>query len=252
MHQSASDLKAFYNSKTGRIVRRILLSHIRKLWGDAREQNIAGLGFATPYLRLFTEPEQHNRVIGLAPAGQGGFHWPLQDKNKSCVCSDNALPLPTDSMDRVLVMHHLEFTTQRQETLREVWRVLKPRGRALFIVPNRNGFWARTEWSAFGNGTPFSLSQICKILHDSQFVTENIEEGLFMPPIRKAYILRLAAFLETLGSAVLPIAAGVHIVEVSKQLYAPVDRGSGSPVGAVRPLFAGPKPAMSSRSGGAG
>ena len=49
------------------------------------------------------------------------------------------------SVDFVLVVHGLELTDRRSEMLREIWRVLAPQGRALLVVPNRRGMWARFD-----------------------------------------------------------------------------------------------------------
>ncbi len=223
MDQTASDLKAFYNSKMGRVVRRILNRQIHDFWPNIQDEKIVGLGYTVPYLGNFLEKNDH--VLGISPAEQGGYHWPKNEKNRICLAREYEIPLAAESVDKILLLHHLEFANHPQNALSEIWRVLKPRGRVLLIVPNRNGFWARAEWSAFGHGRPYTLSQLCRTLHENQFATERLEESLFMPPIRKSYIMKSAGFFEGVGQTILPIAAGVHIVEASKQLYAPIDRG---------------------------
>ena len=226
MYQSANDLKAFYNDRMGRVVRRILKRQIYSFWPDALEETIAGLGYATPYLSHYIDSA--TRIIALTPAEQGAYHWPYDSQNKTCLLYDDAIPLPDESVDKILIVHNIEFSYQPNAMLQEIWRVLKPRGKALFLVSNRNGFWSQAEWSAFGSGRPYTLSQLCNTLHQNQFVTERIEESLFMPPIRRAFIMKAAHFFEGLGHSILPIAAGVHMVEVSKQLYAPIDHGKGT------------------------
>jgi hypothetical protein len=115
--------------------------------------------------------------------------------------------------------------------MREIWRVLKANGRLLVIVPSRTGFWARADWSPFGHGSPFTMTQLCFYLRDNMFVQEKTMGGLYVPPIKSNSILRSAGVFEHIGKNVLPIGAGVLIVEASKQLYAGVDRsGPGSAV----------------------
>ena len=41
------------------------------------------------------------------------------------------------SIDRVLMVHSLEFAESPRETLKELWRVLAPGGRLVIVVPNR-------------------------------------------------------------------------------------------------------------------
>jgi SAM-dependent methyltransferase len=227
----------------GRTVQRVLQSRILAFWPDVRSQRVLGCGYTTPYLEPFLENAE--RVITMMPSGQGADHWPPDKKNIVCLCDEGRLPLETNSIDRILLIHNLECCDDLQATLRESWRVLKANGRILVIVPNRTGFWARADWSPFGQGSPFSLTQICFYLRDNLFVQERTESALFMPPIRWGAIMRSALVFEKIGRSLLGLMAGVHIIEASKQLYAGVDKkGSGSPVFAkTKELLAG-KPVL--------
>ena len=231
MYRSVYDLKAFYNSKIGRVVRRILQERIRDIWPDLHGMRLIGGGYAVPYLRVFTEEAE--RIIGVMPAGQGAHSWlsegPHQGRNLVCLSEEGELPIENNSVDRVLLVHSLEFSEFLQPSLQEVWRVLKSNGRLMVIVPNRTGLWARADWSPFGQGTPYSASQLHYYLHDNLFVHERTEEALFMPPLKYAPVLKSAGLFERFGRYI-PFVAGVHIVEASKQLYARADKGSGSRV----------------------
>ncbi len=74
MYRSVYDLKAFYNSRVGRMVRRVLQSRIREFWPDVHGLRVVGGGYSTPYLRGFIEDSE--RVISMMPAGQGAHAWP--------------------------------------------------------------------------------------------------------------------------------------------------------------------------------
>ena len=230
MYRSVYDLKAFYNSRVGRMVRRMLQKRIREFWPDVHAMRVMGCGYATPYLRIFMEEAE--RVFAVMPAGQGAHHWPQtgDEKNLVCLSEEAELPVENSSLDRILLIHDLEFAELLQPNLQEIWRVLKANGRLLVIVPNRSGFWARADWSPFGQGTPYSVSQICYYLRDNSFIHERTEEALFVPPLRRSLILKSAGVFERLGPWFLPFMAGVHMVEASKQLFAGADKGSGSRV----------------------
>ena len=210
MQTTVYDLKAFYDSKVGRIVRRIISERMSEFWPSAEGMRIMGYGYATPY-------------------------WPRQtgEKNLVALSDEDALPLETESIDRILMVHALEYEKNIHPNLNEIWRVLKSNGRVLFIVPNRSGFWAHSEWSPFGQGTPFSVSQICHYLKEHKFIHERTEEALFMPPVKSSMLMKSAGMIEDMGKVFLPFAAGVHMVEVSKQLYASNNRGGGSKVGVM-------------------
>lgn len=232
MYRSAYDFRGFYNSREGRVVRRILQGRIHAFWPDVKNLRLMGAGYATPYLRGFKDGAE--RVFAVMPAEQGAHPWPYNyngdEKNLVALAGDDALPVETNSLDRVLLIHDLEYAELPQSSLREVWRVLKSSGRLLVIVPNRAGLWARADWSPLGQGTPFSLTQLYRLLGDNQFVHERTEGALYAPPSRRSFMLKAAGFFERAGGAWLPLPPGVHIVEASKQIYARAHPGSGSKV----------------------
>jgi SAM-dependent methyltransferase len=234
MNCSAYDLKAFYNSKIGRIVRRILRERILEFWPDLKGLEVMGHGYALPYLRMYEETAQ--RIGCLLPDKLGAHHWPPHGKNLTLLGDCANLPFENNSLDRILMIHSLEFSDCTQADLQEIWRVLRGNGRLLIMVPNRSGLWARADWSPFGQGTPFSVSQLTHHLRSNLFIHERTEEALFMPPYKSTLLLKSAGAFEYTGKTFLPFAAGVHMIEASKQLYARSDSGGGSkvPVGRRR------------------
>ena len=68
--------------------------------------------------------------------------------------SFKVLPLPDLSMDRIVVVHGLEYSENLRGFLREMWRVLSDGGRLLVVVPNRRSIWARADHTPFGHGHP--------------------------------------------------------------------------------------------------
>lgn len=248
MYLSAYDLKSFYHLKTGRIVRRVLQQRIAEFWPDVHGFRVMGYGYASPYLRMFKEQEAE-RVFGVMPAGQGAHHWPQDSHNLICLSEETELPIETNSLDRVLMIHSLEFAELMKPNLQEIWRVLKSNGRLLVIVPNRGGLWARSDWSPLGQGTPYSATQITHYLKDNGFIHERTEEALFMPPYKATMFLKSAGLFEYLGRRMMPFGAGVHMVEASKQLYARPTISGGSRVSVRgRGLFGAKPIATSNRS----
>lgn len=243
MDTSVYDMKAFYNGKVGRVVRRLMRDRIREIWPDVTGLHLMGCGYAVPYLRSFKS--EAKQITAMMSAGQGALHWPHDGQNCVFLSHGSELPIETNSVDRILMIHDLEFSDTLQTDLQEVWRVLKSSGRVLVIVPNRSGLWARAEWSPFGRGTPYSASQICRALREHQFVQERAEEALFVPPVQYSPFLKVAGFFENIGANYLPIAAGVHMIEASKQLYAKANPGAGTPAYVRGRLF--PKPTTSTR-----
>ena len=53
MYLDAIDLKDFYASPLGAVVRRLLGARVRARWSNLQGKSLFGLGFATPYLGAF-------------------------------------------------------------------------------------------------------------------------------------------------------------------------------------------------------
>ncbi len=230
MYNSVQDLQKFYDSEIGEVVRTILLRRIAKNWPDLKGLSVLGCGYAVPYMSEYLNDAE--RVLAMMPHRQGACHWPESSENLVMLSQNNRMPLENVSVDRALLVHHLECSDHLHDTLREVWRVLKPNGRVLLIVPNRLGFWARSDWSPFGRGHPFSMSQALFCMREHQFIPENFESALFVPPLPDSPVMmRSANLIERIGHKIFPFVAGVHIIECSKRVYAKVDNGgSGSAV----------------------
>ncbi|MEL6375220.1 MAG: methyltransferase domain-containing protein [Pseudomonadota bacterium] len=130
--------------------------------------------------------------------------------------------MPTDSADLVLLAHVVETSEEVPTLLREVWRILKPEGRVIVIVPNRRGVWARLETTPFGHGRPYTRGQLERLLARSMYEPTAWSTALFFPPLHNALLLRGALAWERLGSMAWPAFAGVNIVEARKSVGAPL------------------------------
>ena len=149
MHLDVVDLRKFYyRTKLGRIVQRALRDHVVRLFGDTKGQMVLGYGFAAPMLRPFLASAR--RVICLMPGQQGVMPWPEGELNRSVLAPEVSWPVATGKVDKMVVLHGLETSDDQSGLLDEIWRVLGPGGRVLFIVPNRSGVWARSDSTPFG------------------------------------------------------------------------------------------------------
>ncbi len=231
MYCSVNQLQEFYGSEIGGIVQSILMEHIAQAWPDVHDFRILGCGYALPYLSHFQKGSPE-RVFAMMPKEQGAVYWPQKEKNLVLSCEEDRFPLENASIDRAILVHHLEGCNDLRSSIREIWRVLKANGRILVIVPNRLGAWAHADWSPFGQGRPFTLSQASLLFSDNLFVQENHKSALFVPPIPDSPVMmRSANLIERFGRTILPFVAGVHIIEMSKKIYAGADNtGGGSAV----------------------
>jgi SAM-dependent methyltransferase len=218
MHLDVVDLQEFYLSPLGQTARRMIRRRIRLSWPDVSGLAVLGLGYAVPYLRPFRD--EAARVLAFMPAAQGVTRWPGNGPCQTALAEDGMLPLPDESVERILLVHELENCADTDEMLRDVWRVLAPAGRVLIVVPNRRGLWARRETTPFGQGQPFSQRQLSRLLADAMLSPAGWAWGLHIPPVETGAVLRWAAALERIGERWWPRFGGILIVEATKQIYA--------------------------------
>jgi hypothetical protein len=242
MYTTAADLKEFYDSLQGRVVQRLLRQHLRAYWPDTKGLRVLGYGYPTPYLKPFAQDAE--RVAALMPLQQGAVAWPPGERGLVAVCHESELPVETNSVDRMLIVHGLQGYESLDGILREAWRVLTGQGSLILVVPNRTGVWARFDNTPFGHGAPYSMGQVRQILKEYKFVPERAGRALFMPPSASRLMLATAPVWEKIGQGFFNAFGGLNIVEAGKQLYA------GTPVGAAaadaaairRRLMTAPRP----------
>jgi SAM-dependent methyltransferase len=219
MSYDVLDMRRFYASSLGHVTHRLLSQVIADIWSPSKGHRVLGVGYTLPYLRLWQE--QAERVLSFMPARLGVVHWPSVHNSASALIEPSELPLADASIDRVVIIHALESSDAPYEFLSEVSRILAPGGRLLLVVPNRAGLWARFDSTPFGEGRPYSQSQLTTLLRDVSFTPEIWREALFMPPFERRLILRSAPVWEKMGRY-MPLLAGVHIVDATKQMYRPL------------------------------
>jgi SAM-dependent methyltransferase len=236
------DLRAFYASPLGEMTQRLIGRAIRLRFSPSTGQSLLGIGYATPYLELLRQ--EAACCLAFMPAEQGVVNWPTQGRSASALVEKTMLPLPDQSIDRVLVVHALETAEHAHDLLAEVWRILNPGGRVIVIVPSRSGVWARLDKTPFGHGQPYSRGQMRELMREALFLPTYWREALYAPPFHRRIFLRSAPAIEKLGASLSLPGAGVLLVEATKQLYRPigVKRVSHQALPRLQPILV-PQPA---------
>lgn len=211
------DLRAFYASPLGQVARRVIGRTMLRFWPDSARQRLLGLGFSTPYLSVLGMEAE--RTIAFMPAAQGAVHWPAPGLSASALVEPTLLPLPTASIDRVVLVHALEETESPDDLLEEVARILGPGGRMILVVPNRRGLWARMDGTPFGHGRSFSRSQLATLMRAAEFSPEHWAEALYVPPLQHRLLMRSAPAWEKIGAGLSLPFSGVHVIDATRQFY---------------------------------
>lgn len=236
MPLDVADLKEFYASPLGTVARRLVRRAMERIWPNTARQSVLGIGYATPYLPLYLSSAE--RLLAFNPGRQGAVVWPRSGPCACALVDPLSLPLQIGSVDRVIMAHALETSDSPEGLMAEVWRVLSPGGRVMIIVPNRRGLWARMDTTPFGQGQPFSRTQLTALLQASQFAPETWSEALYMPPAPHRLALRSAVALERMGAGLSLPFAGVHVLEAVKQLYRPAPAREALKRPRLSPVFA--------------
>ena len=218
MFADIDHLRAFYATPLGLRTQEILCEQLDALWKNLRGERVLTLGYGAPLLPALAEKTRE--FYAFMPAAQGVSLCPQEGANIACLVKINSLPLASNSIDRVVLLHALEGAKDPNKVLSEIWRVMKSGGRLLTIVPNRSGLWARKDLTPFGSGQPFSQGQIRKSLNINRFFIDTLHYALYTLPSSAAWNLSLSATLEKYIPPSVP--GGIILVESIKQLYAPI------------------------------
>ena len=239
MHLDVQDLRNFYyRSALGRSAQASLRNRMLEIWPEAKGQTVVGYGFAAPLLRPYLKDAR--RVIALMPGPQGVMPWPPELPNVSVLTEETLWPFETGHVDKLVLLHGLETSESVSDLLEECWRVLGPGGRALFIVPNRAGLWARRDRTPFGYGRPYTTGQLETQLRKHQFLPEKHLGTLYQVPSAKRLWMKSGPALDRIGRQMPTfLASGAFMVEATKLVYPPKGKietkKSVRPVGVLSP-----------------
>jgi SAM-dependent methyltransferase len=215
-------LIGFYKSPLGKIARALVREEIIRLAGSVERRRVLGLGFATPYLRFTLEKAE--RVLAFMPARQGASSWPREGPSHTVLCDPLEMPLTDAAVDLIIAVHAFEHIADAEELMRELWRVAAPNARLVVVVPRRRGLWAAADNTPFGDGNPFSRTQVEKLLRDHSFVPEGWREALFLLPSNRPLLIKFARFFERFLRLFGPAFGGVIVVAAKKELFPAVPR----------------------------
>lgn len=241
MRRSIEELRTFYGEPAGMLVRRLLARRLDDAWGEAVDNDVLGIGYATPWLEAFIGAR---RLVAAMPGGQGVEHWPSVGKNRAVLIDDRALPFAAGSFDRVLIVHALEEADDAQALLNEAVRALAPAGRIILVAAARGGLWARAENTPFGHGRPFTRRQLEGLVRGAGLQPTAWSQTLYVPPWGP--LLPLADGLEQIGRHITPGAAGVILLEAARLAYARARPGGAVATAPVRTPALAPQPASRS------
>ena len=245
MRRSIEDLRTFYGEPAGALVRRLLARRLDDAWGETGGCDVLGVGYATPWLDAFVGAR---RVVAAMPGGQGVELWPSVGRNRTVLVDDRRLPFAAGSFDRILLVHALEEADDAAALLLEAVRTLSPAGRIILIAAARGGLWSRVDATPFGHGRPFTRRQLERLVREAGLEPTAWSQTLYVPPWGP--LLPFADGFEQIGRRIMPGAAGVILLEATRQAYARVHPGGAVAEARVLAPALRPQPVSGSRREG--
>ncbi len=218
MDITASDIYSFYNTKLGQILKNYIQYHINSQIKQIEPLAICGYGYTEPYLSYFSKQESQNTFIDLIPEFlDGSVNQTLNYDQKTI--HEYFLPLDPSSVDLVISTHLLELVEKPKSSIEEVWRVLKPNGLFIAVVPRRAGLWTRYDNNPFGYGRSYSSMQFRELIKN-HMVLESKKSFIHFPPWNHYLNYKFHQTLEKTGEVIFPFIGGLMILVCKKIVYA--------------------------------
>lgn len=211
-----SDLKNFYRSSYGRVVRGEVVKLLKELTPKDNLGKRLFAGFGIPY-----SPQQSNDLL-LMLAHMGVYAWPNQVDNRTLLVYENEWPFADQEFDEIILIHGLEYSQNSDALINECYRCLKSEARLIIITPNRRGVWAHTNKTPLGFGQPYSVTQLGVMLNKNGFMLTKAKRALYKLPFASIYGHLLSTLFEFIAKRILQKFSGLVGVVAIKQVYSGV------------------------------
>jgi SAM-dependent methyltransferase len=215
----------FYTSLLGTATSTAIKTGLKEVWPDLRGQHCLGIGYAFPYLEIFGNEAASTAAI--TPARLGPREWGHGGGNCTALASLQALPLANAAYDRILMIHALDFTRDKEAFLEEVSRVLSPIGEIAIIVANRVGAWARNDTTPFGQGEPYTRRQLKRLVEVAGYTSVRTRTLLCFPPSPGLVSRGWSGRLERVGARLWPGLGGIILITAERRHLAEVKAARG-------------------------
>ncbi len=230
MRVSIKDFAKFYQSDLGKIVADLICEYTMTCWldkpqKDLSNEDILGYGFSPPiFSRLKINAARKINYVLQCELSDDEI---CLAQNDWVIGQETRTPFQDGQFEKILCTNGLEESENPIRTLRELWRILSPEGSLILVVPNRRGLWARSDNSPFGQGRPFSRTQLLKLVSDSLFEVKIARRILYAPPIEHPIINKVCNHFEKIGATLWPTFGGLLFFELKKRVLIepPTEKG---------------------------
>ncbi|MDI2090607.1 hypothetical protein [Commensalibacter oyaizuii] len=145
-------------------------------------------------------------------------------KQQACCFLIESFPFQECSFDRIVYIYD-DFITKDQfeQLLRSCWKTLDDSGKIIMLLPNKLGWWSLIDNLSLRYRNTFLMQKLNRILTQHLFRISHYERVLYFPPkLMNNMSLRSNRILEFLGLFFVPFLGGYHLIEIEKNLCAPI------------------------------
>jgi SAM-dependent methyltransferase len=217
-YPTIDELQSFYESKLGQFAYKNIDNSLNQIWPSSTNEIIIGIGYSNLYLNKFLL--KNNLCSSIIPSSfikeQNLSNLKLDCLNSSIISKFNDLPIASSSADKILLIHLFEYTNQQNSLLREIWRVLKPGGKLLIVVPNKFSIWPIFCKIQFKKSKFFTIMQLHNILTESMLIPVKTSSTLFSLSEFNKFIPELSNIFENWSSKWLLPFGGMILMEAEK------------------------------------
>jgi len=174
-------LKSFYASPVGSRVVSIVTTHLQRVW--KKNTPFLGVGYVIPFMQaMLSASASCQKQVGLLPKNtpQPDFIHPQQQWLH--LPDSETFPVTSGEVDFIFLIHCLEQALYPQHMLREVWRTLKPEGRALIFLTRSTSAWTQEASSPFASKDIFNESEIKELVAQSHLTPLHTQHLLCLSP----------------------------------------------------------------------
>ncbi|MFV9875495.1 MAG: methyltransferase domain-containing protein [Rickettsiales endosymbiont of Dermacentor nuttalli] len=216
-------LNNFYAGDKGQKTYKCINNAISTFWHNIKNEKILGIGYTSIYIQNFL----NNYLISANP------FYPYTDSNilgeyirnnntniMDCAIQEDALPFSNNAINRIMLIHCIEYSSNIHQLMKEVWRILIPGGKLLIVVPNKFSILSYVETDFFKRCNSFSIGQLYNLLYEHMFVPISTSSALFGVSNLYSTLLPFHSILEHTGQKSLLPFGGLLLIESTKLMYA--------------------------------
>jgi len=232
----AQSLAAWYGTPAG-----------ESLLAMEREASVESLGLHPGFRAMLLQVTDRLELLGDGPQLHKFSITNLVDADCSAVSDFDALPLPSNLIDVVLMHHVLDYCPLPHESLKEAARVVAPAGHLVIFGFNPFSWMGLVKWPLRLVSdshlwrcrmlTPWRVGDWLRLLG---FQVEMVRHGAFAPPVQSRRVLAFCQRGENFWRKTgLPF-GGYYMIVARKQVARPIGRQAPAWLGrSIKPVSLG-------------